>query len=77
LPGDKEKLLAIIDRFLELSPEDKINFELGRRLGVYSRLDDMEDHERRQGVNQYAGQLIDSSPEVIENVIWELMERFI
>ena len=77
LPDDKEKLLAIIDRFLELSPEDKINFELGRRLGVYSRLDDMEDHERRQGVKQYVGQLIDSSPEVIENVIWELMERFI
>ena len=77
LPGDKEKLLAIIDRFMELSSKDKINFELGRRLGIYSRLDDMEDHERRQAVEQYAGQLIDSSPEVTENVIWELMERFI
>jgi hypothetical protein len=38
LPGDKEKRLAIIDRFLELSPEDKINIELGRRLGIYSCL---------------------------------------
>lgn len=38
MPYDKEKLLAIIDRFLELSPEDKINFELGRRLGIYSCL---------------------------------------
>jgi len=64
-------------RFLELSPEDKINFELGRRFGVYSCLDDMDNQMKRQAVKQYAGQLIDSSPEVIENVIWELMERFI
>ena len=77
LPGDKEKLLAIIDHFLELSPEDKINFELGRRFGVYSCLDDVDNQMKRQAVKQHAGQLIDSSPEVIENVIWELMERFI
>ncbi len=77
LPGDKEKLLAIIDRFLGLSREDKINFELGRRMGVYYRLDDIEDQVKRQTVEQYAGQLIDSNPEALERVIWKLMERFI
>ena len=77
LPGDKGKLLAIIDRFLNLNPDDKINFELGCRLGIYNRLDDMEYQERRQAVEQYSRQFIDSSPEVIEAIIWELMERFI
>ena len=77
LPDDKEKLLAIIDRFLDLSPEDKINFELGRRLGVYYRLDDIKDNVKRQALEQYAGQIINSGPQAIENVIWELMERFI
>ena len=77
LPDDKEKLLAIIDRFLGLSREDKINFELGRRMGVYYRLDDMEDPVKRETVEQYTGQFIDNSPEAVERVIWELMERFI
>jgi radical SAM superfamily enzyme YgiQ (UPF0313 family) len=77
LPDDKEKLLSIIHRFLDLSPEDKINFELGRRLGVYYRLDDIKDNVKRQALEQYVGQFINSSPEAVENVIWELMERFI
>jgi radical SAM superfamily enzyme YgiQ (UPF0313 family) len=77
LPGDKEKLLAIIDRFLGLSREDKIHFELGRRIGVYYYLDDIEDQVKRKAVEQYTGQLIDGKPEAIERVIWKLMERFI
>ncbi len=41
LPGDKAKLLAIVDRFLGLDENDKLNFILGRRLGIYRRLDDL------------------------------------
>jgi len=77
LPGDKERLLATIDRFLDLSPEDKINFELGRRLGIYYSLGDMKDPVKRQAVEEYARQFTTSSPEDINNVIWGLMERFI
>ncbi len=44
LPKDKDYLLSIFDRFLDLSDNYKRNFILGRRLGFYNRLDDL--HER-------------------------------
>ncbi len=41
LPGDKDKLLATIDRFLDL-PEDQQNiFRLGRRLGLMNEMRDL------------------------------------
>ena len=41
-PQDKPRLLAIMDRYLSLPEEDRIHFTLGRRLGIYQRLDDMD-----------------------------------
>lgn len=41
LPGDKDKLLATIDRFLDL-PEDQQNiFRLGRRIGLMNEMRDL------------------------------------
>ena len=42
LPEEKTKLLSILDTFLNLNEHDKINFILGRRLGIYTRIKDME-----------------------------------
>jgi radical SAM superfamily enzyme YgiQ (UPF0313 family) len=41
-PQDKPRLLAIMDRYLSLPEEDRIHFTLGKRLGIYQRLDDMD-----------------------------------
>jgi radical SAM superfamily enzyme YgiQ (UPF0313 family) len=40
-PRDKSRMLAVIDRYLSLPEEDRLNFTLGKRLGIYHRLDDM------------------------------------
>lgn len=40
-PEDKDKMLAVIDRYLGLSSEEKANFRLGRRAGLYRSLDDL------------------------------------
>ena len=40
-PEDKEKMLAVIDRYLALPVREKANFRLGRRAGVYRSLDDL------------------------------------
>jgi hypothetical protein len=42
LPEDKTKLLSILGTFLDLNEHDKLNFILGRRLGIYRRLKDLE-----------------------------------
>jgi len=43
LPGDQDKLLAIIDRYLDMTPQKKANFQVGRRAGVYATMNDMLD----------------------------------
>lgn len=44
LPQDKEKMLGLIDYFLDL-PEDQQNiFRLGRRLGLMGQLSDLRNH---------------------------------
>lgn len=77
LPDDKEKFLATIDRFLGLSPKEKLIFELGRRMGFFGCLNDLSDPDRRRIVERYAERLVNSPPEEVERVIGELTEGFI
>ncbi len=41
LPGDKGKMLAVLDRYFSLSETDRLIFRLGRRQGLYHRLEDL------------------------------------
>lgn len=77
LPEDKEKMLAVIDRFLALPPEDRADFILGRRAGIYTSLDDLNDLHRRDMVEEVKSRLSPDGNEVDEKVIYSLMERFI
>jgi len=42
LPADKEKITRPIRTFLDMSPEDQMMYRVGRRAGVLSSLDDMQ-----------------------------------
>ena len=50
LPEDKDSMLGVIDRYLNLSEADRLNFRLGRRAGLYRWLDDLADPARRARV---------------------------
>jgi hypothetical protein len=43
LPEEKEQLLGLIDRYFAMSEEDRLIFRLGRRRGLYRKLDDLSD----------------------------------
>jgi biotin synthase-like enzyme len=43
LPGDKQRMLAIIDRYLNLPDEERLLFQLGRRGGAIRSLDDLNE----------------------------------
>ena len=45
-PEDKDKMIEITDRFLNMSPEDKESFIVGRRLGYFRRLDDFSPNKK-------------------------------
>ncbi|MCG8401447.1 MAG: radical SAM protein, partial [Firmicutes bacterium] len=48
LPGDRDRMLGIIDHYLAMSGEEKANFQMGRRAGVYNSMDDMR-HPAKHG----------------------------
>jgi len=77
LPEDKPKFLAIIDRFLALPPEEKTNFKLGRRVGIYNELDDLKDAQRHEAVEQMLKRLSRDNHQVSDETIFALMEEFI
>ncbi|MFC1902401.1 radical SAM protein, partial [Chloroflexota bacterium] len=73
LPEDKEKMLAVIRRFQALPPEERANFKLGRRLGLYNRLKDLEDVCRHDEVNRAVAGL-GGGGDVSDEVFFNLME---
>lgn len=77
LPEDKEKMLAVISRFQALSPEERVNFKLGRRLGIYNRLDDLNDVHCHEEVKRAMDRLGQNGGGVSDEVIFSLMERYI
>ena len=77
LPDDKEKMLAIIDRFQALSEEERANFIAGRRVGIYTELDDLYDTNKHGIVDRVISQLSQGGSEIDQQTIYSLMERFI
>ncbi len=77
LPEDKGKMLAVIDRFQTLPPEERTNFRVGRRVGMYTELDDLYDWHKRQAVERVIQRLGRDGKEVDEGTIYALMEGFI
>lgn len=77
LPRDKGKMLACIDRFQALSPEEKANFKLGKRMGIYTKLDDLGNSSKQQLVEQLANHLKRDNNQEGDKAIHTLMEKFI
>ncbi|MFZ5647648.1 MAG: radical SAM protein [Bacillota bacterium] len=50
-PEDKQYMLSVIDRYLSMPEKDRINFRLGKRCGLYRRLDDIKDPGKRARVD--------------------------
>jgi len=77
LPDDKGKMLAIIDKFRSLSPQERLNFKIGRRTGVYTGLADMDDSRKHEVAERVIERLRRDGGEADEKAIIQLMERFI
>lgn len=76
LPQDKGKMLATIDRFQGLPPEERANFILGRRMGIYQKLDDLDSLSKHQLVEQAMCKL-KQGDNGVNKTIYTLMENFI
>lgn len=75
-PKDKEKILNILHDFLSLKPKHRRMYQLGRRLGIFSKLTDLENPYLVSRVEKYYHDLgvTDRNIDIITD---NLMMRFI
>lgn len=77
LPGDRARLLAVLDEFLALPRGEQALFAVGARLGLFRRLADLDDPGRRAALErQWDGYETPSADELLR-VATALRARFI
>jgi len=76
MPEDKGKCLDIINKYLSLSDEERLNFKVGRRTGLYNRLDDLSDSYKHGKIEQAIRRLRAHGSD-IEEAIVKLKNSFI
>jgi hypothetical protein len=76
LPEDKERMTQVLQTFLKMDPEKQCAYQVGRRLGFFSRLSDMKSHHRLAKAEKTCRQF-GITPENVDDTIDELMKRFI
>jgi hypothetical protein len=76
LPDDLQRMRDLIWGFLTMEPQDRLIYQLGRRLGIMSRLGDVEDPDRRNEV-QAAARSLGVTPENLDAISDAIVRRFI
>lgn len=72
LPDDLPRMRALVRGFLDMEPEDRFVYQLGRRLGIMSRLSDVEHPGRKAEVLDAArrfGVFIENLDEVLDDIV--------
>ena len=75
-PQDKARLAAMPQAFLALPEEERLLYRVGRRLGLFRGLSDLNNAAKTRRVQQYC-QEMGIRPNNIDYFIGEIMRRFI
>jgi radical SAM superfamily enzyme YgiQ (UPF0313 family) len=73
---DKGKCLNIINKYLSLPDEERLNFKIGRRTGLYNRLADLSDSYKHDKIDQAIKNLRAQGSDVEEAIV-KLKNSFI
>ena len=76
LPEDQSLMMKPIQTFLSMDPEQQTIYIVGRRLGFFSKLSDMQSAHRLKRAENACREL-GITPENADKVVEELMKRFI
>jgi hypothetical protein len=77
LPGDLPAMLATADRFLEMEEDERDVFIVGRRMGLFRCLDDMEHAPARARAELARDQIRRTIPGPLSAAMREIMTRFV
>jgi hypothetical protein len=70
------QMIGVLRTFLDMPPEDQTLYQVGRRLGVFAGLADMQQPRRVTRVEKTCREL-GITPQNVDEIIDELMKRFI
>nr|WP_320192069.1 radical SAM protein [uncultured Desulfobacter sp.] len=76
MPHDKDKMIGIIDRFFELDPQKRILYQIGRRMGFFKGLGDMDTSPQMDQV-RLACENYGVTPKNVDQILDRLMMRFV
>ena len=76
LPEDREQMISVLKTFLSMDPSHQRLFRVGRRLGYFSGVDDMNNPQRMAMVERAYNKLGINS-ENADEVIFEIVNRFV
>lgn len=76
LPDDKEKMISVLQSFLDMDPNHQCVYQVGRRIGIFSGPKDMESIRRFKKADE-ARKKLGITPENLDEMINDLMKRFI
>lgn len=78
LPAEKDKMIALIDRYLALPEAERLIFRVGRRLGYFRLLNDLQDQHLRNRLDPMIGEIQKAAdPQEAEKEIYQLMANYI
>jgi hypothetical protein len=76
LSHDRQRMTALLRRFLAMDPEKRSLYQVGRRIGIFASLDDMEDPSKRASALEAAARM-GVTDENLDEIIDSLTKRFI
>jgi radical SAM superfamily enzyme YgiQ (UPF0313 family) len=77
LPEDKQALLDLIDRYLDMPEDDRLLFQLGRRGGALRSLDDLNHRDVRLRLEEARRQIEKEMPGGVHEYIQTLKKQFV
>ena len=72
LPDDKPRMLRILEQFMHLPDDEQSLYQLGRRLGYFQSLDDLQPGVQRSGVESVYKRL-EVTPENVDKIVEQHM----
>ncbi|MFO8111119.1 MAG: radical SAM protein [Desulfosalsimonadaceae bacterium] len=76
LPEDRERMTRVIRTFLEMTPPDRMRYQVGRRLGYFRRLEDAADPKAIAEIDKISKSYA-ITPENVDQFIDTMMTRYI
>jgi radical SAM superfamily enzyme YgiQ (UPF0313 family) len=76
LPNDRNYMIGLLEKFLAMGKDERFLFQLGRRLGIFTCLADLEDPLRVAAVRDEAAAR-GATPDNVDEITDAIIQRFI